>query len=235
MSERSRGLNKSTLFQLGENSSSSQPSEPRSLGALLCTRARAIRWNFCSTLRFTAAAAFPLKLSEQTGLWKFTSKVRMFDGRYNERVCDHAGIPGPLLKAQTRQYKRRIPLCIHFFFFFFSRGKGSPVGHWISLSPAKISQPPTGKVGNILVGSLREVELTATAGALVRTGMKRLEVYKRRTQLTVDTILWVHVTLLNTGQPLLHKHRLLYICITVDLVLDGRIHKLRWGACVTCY
>lgn len=36
----------------------------------------------------------------------------MFDGCYNERVCDHTGIPMPVLKALTLKYK----YCILSFF-----------------------------------------------------------------------------------------------------------------------
>lgn len=68
----------------------------------------AIFESYCSLQTVSAVAAFTLRITEQMGFWKFTSKVRMFDGCYNERICGYTGIHMTLLKALTFKYERSV-------------------------------------------------------------------------------------------------------------------------------
>lgn len=53
----------------------------------------AISESCCSLETVSGVAAFTLKITEQMGFSKLTSKVEMFDGCYNENICDYTGIP----------------------------------------------------------------------------------------------------------------------------------------------
>lgn len=80
-----------SLYQPGETSSTSQAQ------SLKCScsgivQSTAISESYCSLQTVSGVAAFTLKVTEQMGFSKFTSKVEMFDGCYNEKICDYTGI-----------------------------------------------------------------------------------------------------------------------------------------------
>ena len=74
--------------------------------SLKCSRSRIVQSpatseSYCSLQPVSAAAAFTLRITEQMGFRKFISKVEIFDGCYNERICGYTGIRMTLLKALT--------------------------------------------------------------------------------------------------------------------------------------
>lgn len=56
----------------------------------------AISESYCTLQTVSAVSALTLIITKQMGFWKFTSKFEIFDGCYNERICDYTGIHNTL-------------------------------------------------------------------------------------------------------------------------------------------